>query len=59
MGMASKYMLMLGKEQQFLLAAKKETMKYYSNFLVSTHPAQIHKRNEEYMGRLEGNFVGT
>ena len=31
LGFSDAYRLFLGKERQFLLAAKKETFKYYSN----------------------------
>ena len=59
LGMAVRYLLYLGEERQFLLAAKKEALKYYSNFLISAHPEEIHKRTEHYLGRLEANFIGT
>ena len=58
-GLATRFILYLGQEKQFLLAAKKEALKYYSNFLISAHPEHIHKRTEHYMGRLEANFIGT
>lgn len=41
------------------MSAKKETFKYYSNFIISKHPKQIHKRSDNFVGRLEANFVGT
>ena len=59
LGLGHVYRLFLGEERQFLMAAKKETFKYYSNFLISTHPTQIHKRSEDWVGRLEANFLGT
>lgn len=58
LGLASIYRLFLGQEQQFLLSAKKEIFKYYSNFIISRHPHQISRR-KDYFGRLEGNFIGT
>lgn len=58
-GLASCYRLFLQQPQQFLLSAKKEVFKIYSNFLISRHPSQIHKRSAIYQGRLQGNFVGT
>ena len=42
-----------------MMAAKKESFKYYSNFLVSTHPNHINKRSNDWIGRLESNFLGT
>lgn len=57
-GLASTYRLFLGKEHQFLLSAKKEIFKYYSNFIISRHPHKISRR-KDYFGRLEGNFIGT
>lgn len=51
--------MLLGEEKQFLASAKKETLKYYSNFILSNHPKHIHTRSEYYLGRLESNFVGT
>lgn len=59
LGLSAVYRLFLGKEKQFLVAAKKETLKYYSNFLIARHHSQIHKRSEVYVGRLESNFIGT
>ena len=45
LGFASVYRLFLGEDKQFLMAAKKENFKYYSNFLISSHPQHISKRN--------------
>ena len=59
LGLGSVYRLFLGEDKQFLMAAKKETLKYYSNFLISGHPHQIHKRTDNWIGRLESNFLGT
>ena len=41
------------------MSAKKETFKYCSSFIISSHCREIHKRSEVYIGRLGGNFVGT
>jgi hypothetical protein len=58
LNLASTYRLFLGKEQTFLLSAKKEIFKYYSNFIISRHPHRIHTRKDCF-GRLVGNFIGT
>jgi hypothetical protein len=52
LGFAHTYRMFLGEERQFLMSAKKENFKYYSNFLISKHPQHIHKRTEEWIGRL-------
>jgi hypothetical protein len=59
LGLPACYRLFLQEPQQFLLSAKKEVFKPYSNFLISRHPNQIHKRSQIYQGRMEGNFIGT
>lgn len=53
------YRLFLQQPHQFLLAAKKEVFKYYSSFIISKHPHHINKRSGNYLGKVEGNFVGT
>lgn len=59
LGLPTCYRLFLQDPQQFLLSAKKEVFKLYSNFLISRHPKEIHKRSKIYQGRMEGNFIGT
>lgn len=59
LGLHSKYRLYLAEDRQFLLSAKKEIFKYYSNFLISRHPGEVHRRSDNYVGRIEANFLGT